>query len=226
MRNIKAIIFDLDGTLINTAPDVRLAINKTLALYGLPSLSLTEVYPLMGKGASVMLERAFFKNGINLTSAEITKSVNQYLNFYQENPVVDTEIYHGVLEILEKLKKNKISLGICTNKPAIMTDLVLDRLHLTNFFDVVVAGENVQYPKPDGRHILDVLKNMRMLHSQAVMVGDSEIDKLAADDAGVSFIGVSYGYDPHQLKADIIINSFLDLPAALNKVSDKEKETL
>lgn len=218
------IIFDLDGTLINTAPDVRLAINKTLALYNQPGINLSEIYPLLGRGVTFMMEKSFLKIGMALNKSEIKKTVANYLNFYRECPVVDTEIYPGVVEVLSVLKKNGVRLGICTNKPSTMTMLILDRLGLTPFFEAILAGEDVKYPKPDGRHIHEVLKKMDSSNLKAVMVGDTSVDMAAAEDAGIPFIGVSYGYEGNKLNSKCLINSILDLPTVLNTISLREEK--
>lgn len=219
--HLHCVIFDLDGTLINTAPDVRLALNHMLASYGQPELTTPDIYALLGGGARKMIETAFLKSNVTLQADEIDKAIRCYLEFYKSNPVVETTIYPGVLDVLTSLKNAGIALGICTNKPSVMTKIVLKKLAMDHFFAAVLAGDEVAKPKPDGAHIHDVLKKIGIVDCQAVMVGDSEVDKASAEQAGIPFIGVRYGYDLGQLSHSHMIDHFGELPAILSTISTK-----
>lgn len=218
-NNFQCVIFDLDGTLINTAPDVRLALNHTLLNYGQCEMTTSEIYALLGGGVRMLIEKAFAKNNLSISAEEIEKAIACYLEYYKANPVVETKIYPGVIEVLNTLKSAGIRLGICTNKPSVMTSLVLNKLEMDHFFAAVLAGDEVRKPKPDGDHIHELLKKMGTADCLTAMVGDSEIDKASAENAGIPFIGVRYGYDPDQLNHTHMINHFGELPAALAKIS-------
>lgn len=213
---LKAIVFDLDGTLINTAPDVRLALNHMLGKYHLPSInSNEEIYELIGLGAIPMIQRAFTKFGKTISIEELPVARACYLTYYQQNPVVESYIYPNVIPVLEQLRKNGIHFGICTNKPSVMTHLVLEQFQLKDYFSAIVAGDDVAQPKPHGQHILDVLDKMGCDTKSAIMVGDSDIDKASAFDAGIDFIGVTYGYSRIPISANILIDHFHELPNIL-----------
>lgn len=215
---LKAVIFDLDGTLINSAPDVRLALNHTLAIYGQSGIGQDEIYTLIGSGIKSLMTKAFKKKKITLTNEEIDNAILHYLNYYQAHPVVETKLYPDVITILQQLKQDGFQLGLCTNKPAIMTKIVLQQLNLDYFFRVVISGDEVVYPKPHPDHLHEVLRKMNIFNLSAVMVGDSVLDKVIAKKAGIPFIGVRYGYEHDRLDADIMINHFCELPMALNSL--------
>lgn len=213
-----SVIFDLDGTLINTAPDVRLALNHMLSVYGQPEIAPDDIYPLIGGGARNLIQKAFENNQIELPEAKINQALACYLNFYKAHPVVETTIYPGVVEVLQELKNAGMKLGICTNKPGVMTGIVLEKLNLKQFFAAVVAGDEVAQSKPHELHIQEVLKLLQVSPLLSVMVGDSEIDKMSARNAGIPFVGVSYGYDAHAFSGDNIIHTFSELPFALQQI--------
>lgn len=213
---IKAIVFDLDGTLINTAPDVRLALNHMLSQYHLPQIKGDEVYDLIGWGAATMIQKAFAKFGARLSPADLAAAKACYLQFYREHPVVESYIYPNVTSVLDELRKDGMRFGICTNKPNVMTHLVLEQFEIKNYFHAIVAGDEITRPKPHGQHILDVLSKMDCDSQSAVMVGDSDIDKASANHAGIHFIGVTYGYSKIPMSANILIDHFRELPKIIH----------
>lgn len=221
MNDFTSIIFDLDGTLIDTAPDVRLALNHTLESYGLPPIKMDEIYNIIGHGAMPLLKRAFARHGVVLADEEAEKAVCTYLNYYQAYPVVETLIYPKVREVLQAFKDSDIKMGICTNKPSVMAHLVLEKLDLKHFFKAIVAGDEITHAKPHPHHIHAVLRKMNVEDLKTVMVGDSEIDRKSAEQAGIPFIGVSYGYDLDAGKG-LTIGHFSELQAALVRLMQME----
>lgn len=209
---IKAIVFDLDGTLINSAPDVRLALNHMLAKYHLPQIKGDEVYDLIGLGAIAMIQMAFTKFGTSLSAEDLVAARACYLDYYQQHPVVESYIYPSVVSVLDQLRKDGIRFGICTNKPSVMTHLVLEQFQIKDYFSAIVSGDDITQPKPHGQHILDVLQKMGCDTKSAIMVGDSDIDKASAFNAGIYFIGVTYGYSRDPISANILIDHFQELP--------------
>jgi phosphoglycolate phosphatase len=219
---IDAIAFDLDGTLINSVPDVRAAINRLLVSEGRSGISLEQTLSLVGQGARVMMEQAMMLGGEAPMPDALDRMVETYIGFYQCHPADLTTIYPGVVEVLESLAARGIPMAICSNKPFVMTKLVLKTLGLDQYFDAVTGGDNVPHRKPDGRHITHTLDLMGKRYARAVMVGDSEIDVAAGKDAGVPVIAVTYGYTHvavADLGADVLIDRFNDLPDTLDALA-------
>lgn len=215
----QCIIFDLDGTLVNTVPDVRLALNHTLLNYGQCEMRTEEICALLGGGVRMLIQKAFAQHQVELDEVALKEAISCYLAYYQENPIVETQVYPGVFDVLKILRDEGIKLGICTNKPSMITRIVLHKLNLDHYFSAVLAGDEVQKPKPHGDHIHAVIRKLENSSRSAVMVGDSVIDKLSAQDAGIPFIGVRYGYDAEQFQHTHMINCFSELPTALEKIS-------
>lgn len=215
---LKAVVFDLDGTLVDTIPDVHIALNSMLATYGLKGIERSAIYSLIGNGAKAMVKKAFSLNEQNLNESDAEAATKIYLNYYRAKPVVETKIYPGVVPILKQFIKAKIKLAICTNKPGVMANIVLQRLNLNNYFEIIVAGDEVKKPKPHADHINIILENMKVKPEAAAMVGDSDIDLQCAQNAGIEFVGVSYGYQSDKLKSAKVIDHFIELPNVL-KVS-------
>jgi phosphoglycolate phosphatase len=219
---VDAIAFDLDGTLINSVPDVRAAINRLLVSEGRSEISLEQTLSLVGQGARVMMEQAMTLGGEAPAPDALDRLVETYIGFYKDHPTDLTTIYPGVVEVLESLAARGIPMAICSNKPFVMTKLVLETLGLDQYFDAVTGGDNVPHRKPDGRHVTHTLDLMGGRYAHAVMVGDSETDVDAGKDAGVPVVAVTYGYTHvavADLGADVLIDRFSDLPDALDTLA-------
>lgn len=218
---IEAVLFDLDGTLIDSAPDVAHALNQLLAEDGRPQLTLAQVQALVGEGPVPLIEGAYAATGPAIAAGAVKESIARYLAFYRACPSAHTVVYDGVEAVLAELAGRGIAMGICTNKPHQMTELVLQSLNLARFFKGVIGGDVIARRKPDGEHILETLRRMGAEPHGAVMVGDSGTDMKAGRHAGLPLVAVSYGYarmDPRALDCDILIDSFRDLPAALERL--------
>lgn len=221
MNSFEAIIFDLDGTLIDSVPDVRAAVNRVLAELDRPLLSLEDIKGMIGEGAQVMLKKAMDKTGTYNPGME-QEYLPRFLETYSAHPADHTLVYPGVFDVLEQLKSGGVSLGLCTNKPSTTTLPAIKALGLKNYFKAIVCADMVEHCKPDGRHLLNILERMDADPKSAVMVGDSETDIAAAVDAGVPAVAVSYGYchvPLDDLPCDILIDTMAELPAALEKIS-------
>lgn len=216
---IDAILFDLDGTLIDSAPGVAWSLNKALAEEGRAALSVDRVKDLVGKGAIHLVADALKDTGGMESDVQRDKVKNAFLQIYSENPVQDTIVFPGVMDILDELYATEIPIALCTNKPRKTTMPVLDMFDMTKFFPTIVCGDDIPHSKPDGRHLLDTLAAMDMAGATAIMVGDSENDILAAHDAKMASICVSFGYChmPYdELKPTILIHHFSEFPMALS----------
>ncbi|CAA7614492.1 phosphoglycolate phosphatase [Magnetospirillum sp. SS-4] len=216
----RAIVFDLDGTLIDSAPDVRAAINLLLAEEGRPQLSLPQVQDLVGEGATALIERAWAATGTAAAPDRVGPLVERYLAHYRACPAGHTLVYDGVAELLEGLRARGDLLGICTNKPHRMTEIVLEALDLSRHFAAVLGGD---FPrrKPDGEHILETIRRMGAEGRPALYVGDSITDVRAARNAGLPVVAVDWGYArmaPADLGADRLISSLAQLPAVIEEM--------
>lgn len=225
---IEVIVFDLDGTLIDSVPDVGAAMNRMLAGAGYAQIPDERVRDYVGWGARVMIEKALATAGVETPASELEQRLNEYIAFYRAAPAERTIVYPGVRDVLDKLAAAGVPMGICTNKPQAMSELVLEALDMSRYFAAVLGGDIVPHRKPDGRHVHDTLRLMNAEGRSAVMIGDSETDMAAGRDAGLPVIAVTYGYahgDPHQLDADIRLDDFADLPDALRRLSGSEVTT-
>ncbi len=221
---IDAILFDLDGTLIDSAPGVAWSLNKALAEEGRAALTVDRVKDLVGKGAVHLVADALKDTGGMESDAQRDKVKDAFLQIYSENPVQDTIVFPSVMDILDELHTTEIPIALCTNKPRKTTMPVLDMFGMTKYFPIIVCGDDVPHSKPDGQHLLDTLTAMDMTGATAIMVGDSENDILAAHDAKMASICVSFGYChmPYdELKPTILINHFSEFPAALATLQEK-----
>ncbi len=218
----EALIFDLDGTLIDSAPDVCASVNRILTGNGRRALTLDETKDMVGWGGRVLMEKALDLTGEPGTEEEIDAALNGFLATYADHPADNTTIFPGVIEALETFKAAGVKLAICTNKPTATTPPVLNAMGLNGFFDVVSCGDAVPHKKPDGRHVLHCVEQLGASIETAAMVGDSENDIRAAIDAGLRSVCVTFGYAHvplDEIGADALIDHFDDLPQALADIA-------
>lgn len=211
------VVFDLDGTLIDSIPDVRHALNRTLASIGRPPVTVDLMKSLVGEGARTMMERAL--NASGGPGPDVAALLRDYLAFYSAHPVVDTHIFAGGRAVLDRLAAQGYLLGICTNKPSAITRLVIEGLGLGPLFAAVLGADDVTNRKPHGDHVLATM--MAMGCDRAVMVGDSSTDVTAARNAGIPVIAVDFGYaegGAQTLNADAVITAFDQLDAQVERL--------
>jgi phosphoglycolate phosphatase len=216
-----AVIFDLDGTLIDSAPDLTAALNRVLADHGRGPLTLAQVQRMVGEGMPILVERAFAEVGLAVSDADLAAETARYRALYEANSTVHTRPYPGAVDALEMLRAAGTALGLCTNKPQGAALAVLDGLGLAAYFDGVLGGDVVAHRKPDGRHLLEVIEVIGAVREGTVYVGDSETDLAAARDAGVPAILVDFGYSKApvaELGADAVISEFAELAGALARL--------
>jgi phosphoglycolate phosphatase len=208
---VQAIICDLDGTLIDSAEDLRAALNMALNAAGLRSIEADEVRSMIGDGVPKLVERALVAVGGDLEQKSAL--VARFLEIYEANPLGLTRCYPGVIETLDRLYTH-FRLAVATNKPAIAAKRILRGLSLDGLFSVVIGGDSLPRRKPDPAPLLEVLRQFAIGADQALLVGDNMHDVEAAHAAGMCCVAVSYGYHhrpPAELHADRVIDRFDDL---------------
>jgi phosphoglycolate phosphatase len=215
-----ALVFDLDGTLADTAPDLAGAMNAVLREAGRPELPLSAVRAMVGRGARVLIEKGFSASGGAPSGPGLDAYVARFLEHYRENIVSGSRLFPGVRETIARLTQSA-ALGVCTNKPIALTELLLDRLQFRAPFACVRGADSAPYRKPDPRHLFDVIDGLGASRARAVLIGDSETDVKTARAAGVPVVLVSFGYSEvplDQLSADALIDTFEALPAVLERI--------
>ncbi len=207
-----AIIFDLDGTLIDSAPDIAAAVNRVLADAGQAPLEVDYVEGFIGDGSRAMLKRIFADQGIDQDSVSLERRLADYMRYYAEEPATRTEIFGQVRADLASLQAAGLKLGICTNKPHRLTELVLAALDLQPFFSCVMGADVVPNRKPHRDHLLAVAAGLGTKPEETWYVGDTEVDRACAHAAGIRFFLVDWGGGRFLEDAgDTRISSFLDL---------------
>jgi phosphoglycolate phosphatase len=186
------LIFDLDGTLIDSAPDMHRAVNLMLAGLGCGPLSLPEIRTMVGDGAAALIARALAAR--QCVNTDPGKALAEFLEHYEAEPTAFTRTFPGVPETLERLQAAGLALAICTNKPTRLTEMIIERLGVSHYFTRVVAGDSMPYRKPDPRALMEVVNGFSTSTAATIMVGDSEVDAATAHAANVPFVLMTYGY--------------------------------
>ena len=190
----KGIIFDLDGTLIDSAPDLHAIANKVLNAHGHKPLTLETVASFIGNGIPKLVERCFETVQSPLEGDAFDKAVAMFLEEYAKAPAKYSTLYPGVLEALQELKGKGYKMGICTNKTESMAVLIVNEMGLAPFFDVVTGGDRLPQKKPAPEPLINCAKEMGCGPDEFVYIGDSETDARTAKSAGVPFILFTEGY--------------------------------
>ena len=193
------ILFDLDGTLADTAPDLMMAHNHVMKKFGHNTKSIDEIKEYVGKGAAVMIGRSIWgearKELSKITDKKMKEEmVEEFLLFYKKNIVVKSKLINGVYEFLKWAKSNNISMGVCTNKQENLAVDFLKKIKIYDFFEYVAGRNTFDYCKPDPRHLTSIIEIMGGDIKKSLMIGDSENDADAAKSAGIPMILLEDGY--------------------------------
>ena len=193
------ILFDLDGTLVDTAPDLMHAHNHVMKKFGYPTKSTNEIRNLVGQGAGAMLGRSIWgqakKEFSKVQDEKIKKEmVKDFVDFYGKNIVNESTLINGVKEFLVWCKEKKISMGVCTNKQEHLAIDLLKKIGINDFFEYVAGHNTFEYCKPDPRHLTSVIEILGGDIKKTLMIGDSETDANAAKSAGIPVILLEDGY--------------------------------
>jgi len=217
------LVFDLDGTLVDSAPDIGAAINKVLHEDGRPALDPATVISFVGDGAAQLVQRAFSASGPVPEKPILDALLTRFMEHYHAAPAMLTVPYPDVDAVLTGLKRAGHRLGVCTNKPDALIAAVLKGTGLARHFDAAVGPDTVIRRKPDPAHLRATLDAMGVATgAPAIMVGDSINDVRAAQGLGMPCICVTYGYIHGRIEdwgADLLIDRFADLPAALGRLT-------
>ena len=214
--SIKLIIFDLDGTLIDSSIDIANAINYAIGPYGAPLVTVQDVTSLVGEGITSLMDRLIVKDGIK---ADTDSLVKQFLNHYSDHITDNTPLYPGVRETLAQLGAYRKA--VISNKRVALCVKVLEDLGASEYMDIIVGSDTVQERKPSPMPVRHVLSTLGIAPDAAVIVGDSNYDIEAGKAAGIKTVAVTYGYRPLAVLqgADFIINSMPELTDVLRRLS-------
>ena len=193
---IKAVVFDLDGTLVDTAPDLMAATNHVLSLLRRRSITMAEVRSFVGRGARILIERGVAATGDAIDEASLSYYHAEFLRHYEGHTADRSEIFPGVVTLLTRLADSGIKAGVCTNKPEGLSRQLLDALDLSRFVGAIVGPDTIGVGKPDAAPYLETVKRLGVPAKNSILVGDSETDILTARAAKVPVIAVTFGYTP------------------------------
>lgn len=215
------IAFDLDGTLVDTAPDLVGTLNVLLVEERLPPLALDAARPFIGHGAARLIERGFAAAGAPLSAQHAPVLFERFLRYYRAHIADKSRPFPGVVDALEALRAEGARLAVCTNKRTDLSTALLDALDLSRLFDAVVGADRAPAPKPDARHLHAAVDEAGGEIGRALMVGDAATDAGAARAAGVGLILVSFGYTEipaAELGPDVLIHHFDELVGACRRL--------
>jgi phosphoglycolate phosphatase len=203
-------IFDLDGTLVDSAPDLHASLNRLMARYRLAPFPLPEVTAMIGDGARALVEKAFAARAKPFEE----EAVKLFLADYEPNSAVLTRPYPGMVEALEHFSRKGWKRAICTNKPIAATRALLNALGIGGHFELVLGGDSLPVKKPDPGHVRGVLEGLGLGPAEATMIGDHQNDIRAAAGAGVRSVFAAWGYGDGT-GADLICATPAELPGLL-----------
>ena len=219
MNQKLTILFDLDGTLADTAPDLMMAHNHVMKKFGYNTKSIEEIKDYVGKGAAVMIGKSIWgtarKELSKITNQKIKKEmVSEFLEFYGKNIAIKSKLINGVYDFLKWAKANNISMGVCTNKQEHLAVEFLKQIKIYDFFEYVAGRNTFDYCKPDPRHLTSTIEIMNGNIKKSLMIGDSENDADAAKLAGIPMILLKDGYTEkkvEQIHHDHLIKDFIGI---------------
>ena len=219
------VLFDLDGTLIDTAPDLMNAHNHVMQKFGYETKSTNEIRNLVGKGAASMIGRSLWnqaRNELKKIDDERIKSkmVDEFIDYYGKNIAVESKLIPGVLDFLKWCKNNNISMAVCTNKTEHLAVDLLKKIKVYDFFEYVAGHNTFDYCKPDPRHLTNVIEIIQGELNKSLMIGDSETDSESAKAAGLPFILLEDGYTDksiNEIYHNHLIKDFNGIELIINK---------
>ena len=225
MKQKFTVLFDLDGTLVDTAPDLMRAHNHVMQKFGYPTKSTEEIRSLVGKGAGAMIGRSIWgqaKKEFGKVNDENTKKemVKEFVKFYGKNIINESTLINGVKEFLKWCKDNNISMAVCTNKQEYLSNDLLKKIGIYDYFEYVAGSDTFDYCKPDPRHLTSVVEILDGDIKKTIMIGDSETDANAAKAAEIPIILLKDGYTEKNIDEiyhNHLINDFMGIEKIISK---------
>ena len=218
MNKNLTILFDLDGTLVDTAPDLMDAHNHVMKKFGHKEKKLSDIKSLAGKGAWVMMQRSFREE---IKDEKIKKEMTkEFIDFYSQNIDKGSKPINGVVKFLKWAKTKNISMAVCTNKQERLAVDLLKKLKIYEYFEYVAGSDTFSFNKPDPRHLTDVVEIIQGNLNKTIMVGDSEVDANSAHNANLPFVLVKDGYtekSEKEIKHDELISDFVGFEKIIEK---------
>jgi phosphoglycolate phosphatase len=214
LAGIRLVIFDLDGTLVDSKQDLALSVNAMRERLGLAPLHHEVIASYVGQGVTVLIRRAL---GEQATNEQAQEGLEIFLGYYREHMLDNTRDYPGVREALAELHEKK--LAVLTNKPVHFSREMLERLGIAQYFSFIYGGNSFQQKKPDPVGVRKLMNDTESSPQDTLMVGDSDTDVLTGRNAGVWTCGVTYGFGAHTLESeppDFLVGDLRDLPLLLN----------
>ncbi len=222
-----AIVWDLDGTLVDSAPDLASALNSVLDKRGFFTHSITTVRTMIGNGVPKLVERGFNAVGIRPGPADLDELVAIFSEEYRACATDQTRPYPGIVEALQEIQAMNIPMGVCTNKPEAFTRQILEGLGLSGFFSSVVGGDTTSTRKPDPQPVLTCLGGLATEPASGLMIGDSVHDVQAARSAGVVIGVVPWGYRSapvEELGADFVLHDIAGLAGLIRDLGQGQQQ--
>ena len=225
MKQKFTVLFDLDGTLVDTAPDLMCAHNHVMKKFGFPTKSTVEIRNLIGKGAATMIGRSIWsqakKEFSKIDDEKVKKAmVDEFIDFYGKNIINESTLVNGVKNFLKWCKSKNISMAICTNKQEHLSNDLLKKIGIYDYFEYVAGSDTFDYCKPDPRHLTTVVEILDGDKNKTLMIGDSEIDSNAAKAAEIPIILLENGYtekNTTQIYHNHLIKDFVGIEKIIEK---------
>ena len=225
MKQIFTILFDLDGTLVDTAPDLMRAHNHVMKKFGYPTKSTEEIRNLVGQGAGAMLGRSIWgqakKEFGKVQNEKIKKEmIDAFVDYYGKNIINESTLINGVKEFLKWCKEKNISMAVCTNKQEHLAIDLLKKIGIYDYFEYVAGSNTFDYCKPDPRHLTNVIEILGGEIKRSIMIGDSETDANAAKNAGIPVILLEDGYtekNTTEIYHNHLIKDFIGIEEIISK---------
>ena len=225
MKQKFTILFDLDGTLVDTAPDLMLAHNHVMKKFGYPTKSTEDIRNLVGKGAGAMIGRSIWGQAKKEFSKVLDQKikdemVKEFVSFYGKNIINESTLINGVKEFLKWCKEQNISMAVCTNKQEYLSNDLLKKIGIYDFFEYVAGCDTFDYCKPDPRHLTNVIEILDGDKNKTIMIGDSETDANAAKAAEIPVILLEDGYtekNTTEIYHNHLIKDFIGIEKIISK---------
>jgi phosphoglycolate phosphatase len=225
MKQIFTVLFDLDGTLVDTAPDLMRAHNYVMKKFGYPTKSTEEIRNLVGQGAGAMLGRSIWgqakKEFGKVQNEKIKKEmIDAFVDYYGKNIINESTLINGVKEFLKWCKEKNISMAVCTNKQEHLAIDLLKKIGIYDYFEYVAGSNTFDYCKPDPRHLTNVIEILGGEIKRSIMIGDSETDANAAKNAGIPVILLEDGYtekNTTEIYHNHLIKDFIGIEKIISK---------